>query len=153
MPHYRPNVAALIMNRKGKLLICERFGNAGAWQFPQGGVDHGETFLTALVREIKEEIGLPKSSYKVKDLKMGYRYHYSKPVIKKGVLYDGQEQVYFLCKLKKSNQVEIDVNQSPPEFSDYKWIKPKDFPIKSLPEFKRKVYRQVLWDFFKVRVF
>ena len=43
MVRYRPNVAAIIVNGDGNLLICERSNVPGAWQFPQGGVDDGES--------------------------------------------------------------------------------------------------------------
>jgi len=36
MHKFRPNVAAIIMNRKGEILVCERKKDRGAWQFPQG---------------------------------------------------------------------------------------------------------------------
>src|SRR5438067_8221410 len=55
---YRLNVAAILQNREGKILVCERADATGAWQFPQGGVDEGETLEAALARELVEEIGL-----------------------------------------------------------------------------------------------
>jgi len=151
MASYRPNVAALIINRKGKLLVCERINSDGAWQFPQGGVDAGEKSRKALSREIKEEIGLPKGSYKVIEKRDGYSYLYPDQVKKKKLYFDGQVQTYYLCRLKK-NCPEIDLDQKSPEFSDYKWIKPRDFKLKWLPEFKRQVYRAVMLDFFGVRL-
>ena len=45
---YRPNVAGMMVRQDGKLLICERSGQKGAWQFPQGGIDPGETALEAV---------------------------------------------------------------------------------------------------------
>ena len=151
MASYRPNVAALIINRKGKLLICERINSDGAWQFPQGGVDAGEKNRKALSREILEEIGLPKDSYKVVEKRCGYSYLYPSQVKKKNLYFDGQVQTYYLCRLKK-NAPAIDLDQKSPEFSDYKWIKPRDFKLKWLPEFKRQVYRAVMLDFFGVRL-
>ena len=58
MGEYRPNVAALMVNEKGRLLVCERLLNPGAWQFPQGGVDDGEDHDVAVLREVEEEIGM-----------------------------------------------------------------------------------------------
>ena len=37
---------------QGQLLVCERWSIPGAWQFPQGGVDDGETLEQALFREV-----------------------------------------------------------------------------------------------------
>jgi len=151
MASYRPNVAALIINRKGKLLVCERINSKGAWQFPQGGVDGGEKPRKALSREIKEEVGLSKGSYKVLKKRDGYSYLYSDQVKKQKVYYDGQVQTYYLCRLKKGAP-EIDLDQKSPEFRNYKWIRPRDFKLKWLPEFKRQVYRAVMLDFFGVRL-
>ena len=53
MPKFRPNVAAIILNKKGEILVCERKNDLGAWQFPQGGVDGDETRVEALEREIR----------------------------------------------------------------------------------------------------
>ena len=151
MASYRSNVAAIIINQKGKLLVCERINSKGAWQFPQGGVDRGEKRRKALTREVKEEIGLPKGSYKVLKKRGGYTYLYSDQVKKQKQYYDGQIQTYYLCRLKKKAP-KIDLDQKSPEFGKYKWIKPRDFKLKWLPEFKRQVYRAVMLDFFGVRL-
>lgn len=152
MASYRPNVAVLMLNRKGKLLVCERQGSKGAWQFPQGGVDMGEKLHEALTREVKEEIGLPASSYKVLEKRGGYTYLYPDQVKKQKNYFDGQIQTYYLCRLKKDAS-DIDLNtHKNPEFGRYKWIKPNSFKLKWLPEFKRQVYRAVMLDFFGVRL-
>ena len=41
-PGYRLNVGLIIINDNGKLLLCKR-KNMNSWQFPQGGIDKGET--------------------------------------------------------------------------------------------------------------
>ena len=45
MTKFRPNVAAVILNQRGdKILMFHRVdGRRKSWQFPQGGVDAGET--------------------------------------------------------------------------------------------------------------
>jgi putative (di)nucleoside polyphosphate hydrolase len=53
---YRPAVAAIIKDRTGRILICERADAPGAWQFPQGGIEANETPVAALMREVLEEI-------------------------------------------------------------------------------------------------
>ncbi len=151
---YRPNVALLLINKKGKLLVCERLGQDGAWQFPQGGVDEGEGFLSAFHREVSEEIGLDPEDYTLLDLRAGYRYKYPlETQLKKQRKqhYTGQEQTYFLCELTASAK-KINLDQHSPEFQDLQWIKPKDFCLDWLPEFKREVYRQVMLDFFSCKI-
>jgi len=154
MVRFRPNVAALVVNAKGKLLVCERFGNPGSWQFPQGGVDDGEDLLEALQREVREEVGLLPEHYTVLEQRDGYRYLYPKGIRSKKLRKHGnhgQEQTYFLCQLK-DKAPKVNVHQWPAEFQDYRWIKPENFKLKWLPDFKRDVYREVLRDFFKVEV-
>jgi putative (di)nucleoside polyphosphate hydrolase len=152
MVRYRPNVAALIINEHGNLLICERYTIPGAWQFPQGGVDLGEEIEDALYREIREEIGLSKEHYEILKRKDGYRYLYpadvrSKKIQKHGN--HGQEQTYFLCKVR-NDAPEINVNQTPREVRSYRWIHPTEFDLDWLPNFKHEVYRAVMKDFFNI---
>ena len=51
--NYRPNVAAIILSpsypAKCEVLIASRIDVSGAWQFPQGGIDDGETPKEALL--------------------------------------------------------------------------------------------------------
>jgi putative (di)nucleoside polyphosphate hydrolase len=143
-----------VIRKGGELLICERWQVPGAWQFPQGGVDPGETAEEALKREIREEIGLRPKDYKVLESKGGYRYLYPEEVRKKKVRKHGchgQEQEYFLCRLRNDEAV-IDTCQRPREFSRHCWIAPEAFELAWLPDFKREVYQQVMKDFFNVEL-
>ncbi len=154
MVRYRSNVAALVVNPAGSLLICERVTIPGAWQFPQGGVDPGETLEQALFREVREEVGLMPQDYEVVTRGEGYRYLYpenarGKKLRKHGS--HGQEQTYFLCDLK-AGAPPINVHQKPPEFRAYRWILPEEFDLDWLPPFKRDVYREVMRDFFQVEL-
>ncbi len=57
---YRPNVAAVILSSrypyKCEFFVAHRSDIRNAWQFPQGGIDEGETPREALKRELLEEI-------------------------------------------------------------------------------------------------
>ena len=154
MVRYRPNVAALVVNSEGNLLICERLTIPGAWQFPQGGVDAGESLEQALYREVREEVGLEAKHYEVIDRRDGYRYLYPvnarwKKLRKHGS--HGQEQTYYLCHLK-DGAPPVNVNQKQREFRAYRWILPEEFDLDWLPAFKRDVYREVMRDFFQVEL-
>ncbi len=154
MMEYRPNVAILLVREDGRLLVCERLKVKGAWQFPQGGVDEGETLEEALKREVEEEIGLLPVSYDILEMKGGYRYVYPDNVKKKkkGKKYfDGQEQTYYRCLLH-DQKAKIDIEREPREFRATDWIKPADFQLSWLPEFKQQVYRKVMKDFFAVEL-
>ena len=59
---YRPNVAIVILSQKGGLLWCRRKNHDG-WQFPQGGIDSGESPEEAIIRETKEEVGLNSEDF------------------------------------------------------------------------------------------
>lgn len=152
MPGFRPNVALLLVDSSDRLLICERTKPQGAWQFPQGGVDPGESAEEALLREVQEEIGLPPESYAIEKSQGGYRYSFPPEARKrKKGNFEGQEQVYFLCRLR-DDAPPIDVDQKPREFRDHRWIAPEDFQLGWLPDFKMKVHRAVLRDFFGVEL-
>lgn len=148
MKNYRQNVAALIVNSKGKLLVCERSGQLGAWQFPQGGVDKGETHEEALYREVWEEVGYSQDHYSIITQKGGYRYLYPSSSKKK---YDGQEQTYYLLRLGQ-HATEPDLAQKNEEFQAYSWIFPFQFELDWVPSFKKEVYRSVMEDFFCVKL-
>ena len=54
-------VCAVIVGRDGRILACQRDDArhlGGLWEFPGGKVEDGETAERALIREIKEEIGV-----------------------------------------------------------------------------------------------
>lgn len=148
MELYRPNVAALLVNQEGRLLIAERIRHRNAWQFPQGGVDRGEDPGQALFRELKEEIGVAPELVEIVMSKGGYRYRFPRPMRRFGRNI-GQEQTYFLCRFLGTD-ADINLKTPEPEFRSFKWIAPHEFQLKWLPDFKRDVYLQVMQDFFGV---
>lgn len=52
---YRVSLKAIIRNDKGEVLVVKESGS-DCWSFPGGGIDHGETELDGLRRELEEEI-------------------------------------------------------------------------------------------------
>jgi putative (di)nucleoside polyphosphate hydrolase len=145
--NYRPNVAALVLSAKYpkecEVFIASRIDMDRAWQFPQGGIDEGETPKEALYRELKEEIGTDE--IEIIDEYPGWlSYDFPENVAKKMAPYDGQRQKYYLVKLKAG--AKIDLNTETPEFSEYKFVKTKDIH-KYVVFFKRTVYKHVLKHF------
>ncbi|NLD79171.1 MAG: NUDIX hydrolase [Mollicutes bacterium] len=54
MKEYGLKSRAILINEKGQVLVAN-YG--GVYLFPGGSIDENETIITALIRELKEEIG------------------------------------------------------------------------------------------------
>ena len=145
---YRPNVAALVLSpkypEKVEVLIAKR-NDVDAWQFPQGGIDKGETPKEALLRELKEEIGTDDVEI-IASMPEWLSYDFPKSITTKMYPYVGQRQKYFLVRLKPT--AKIDLNTENPEFDEYKFIDINDV-FKYVKSFKRPVYKTVLKYFKK----
>lgn len=144
---YRPAVAAILQDRSGRILICERSDAPGAWQFPQGGIEPGETPAAALAREVLEEISLPRKSYSIAAVRGPYRYRFPAGLTKKG--FHGQAHHYFLLRLRGPKRL-INTTAANKEFRQTRWIHPEEFDLVWLPPMKRAAYGRVLRDFFGV---
>jgi len=147
MPSYRPNVACILRNATGEILICERSDWPGTWQFPQGGVKKGESLLDALYREMNEELCLVKEDYSVLSSKGPYRYLFANGRKKDG--FDGQEQHYFLALLTNSG-ARIRFDGESDEFRAARWLPPASYNLSWVAPMKREVYANVFQDFFGV---
>lgn len=54
-------VVAALIRRDGKLLVCQRTRHQAMplkWEFPGGKIEPGEEAVSALVRELDEELGI-----------------------------------------------------------------------------------------------
>ena len=142
---YRPNVAMVVINSTNKVLICRR-KNTRTWQFPQGGIDNGEDIKKAMYRELSEEVGLSKDDVNLVGESEGtITYDIPKTIRSKvlGGKFKGQEQKWFLLKLKKDNsEIKLD-NEAFPEFDKYEWVSFWQ-PLNRIVDFKREAYREAL---------
>ena len=117
------------------------------WQFPQGGVNEGESEEQALFRELKEEIGTEDVNI-IRVGKKRIRYHYPhkvKRVLDKQPqwrIFRGQQQCWFLLHLNCHTD-KISFNYDPIEFDAFQWITPRKGLRRVVP-FKRKAYRKGL---------
>jgi len=145
---YRPNVAAVIVSAKYpfqcQLFIASRSDIEGAWQFPQGGIDEGETPQEALYRELEEEIGTGDVEI-IAEYPEWLQYDFPQKIAQKMYPFDGQSQKYFLVRLKKD--AKIDIATKEPEFCDFKFVSLEEV-FDFITYFKRPVYKQVL-EYFK----
>jgi len=143
--NYRLNVGLIIVNNYGKVLICKR-KNSNQWQFPQGGIDKGESPIEAAKREIFEEVGIKPSKIKVLGkIKDWVKYEIPKELAKKsfknkGIV--GQKQKWFIFKIKSEACISF-VNDPDNEFDDFAWVSYWR-PIALIVSFKKEVYRNVL---------
>lgn len=145
---YRDNVTAIIINKDKKVLMCEHIWIDGAWQFPQGGLEKGESREEAILRELKEEIGTEKLKVINKmDEPIKYIFpHYLKE--KYGM--NGNEQSFFLLYFYgKDSEIRFD-NQEKPEFKSFKWVEYKQPPLEVI-YFKKLSYLKAL-EYFKSEV-
>ena len=52
----RKGVGIILLNRENKVFVAKRIDNPkNFWQMPQGGIDEGEKYYEAALRELKEE--------------------------------------------------------------------------------------------------
>ena len=146
---YRPNVAAIVLSSKYpyevKIFIAKRNDVKDSWQFPQGGIDDGETPKTALFRELKEEIGTDKFEI-IAEYPKWVSYDFPNIIAKKMYPFDGQIQKYFLVRLKP--KAKINIKTKHPEFDDFKFVT-FDELFKYITYFKRPIYKEVLKYFKK----
>ena len=55
----RTGVGIIVLNNNNQVFVGKRKDNPGdKWQMPQGGVDKGEDFITAMRRELIEETSI-----------------------------------------------------------------------------------------------
>ena len=62
---FRPNVGIIIADGAGQVFWAKRVQQGDSWQFPQGGIDSGESPQDAMYRELFEEVGLRPSDVAV----------------------------------------------------------------------------------------
>ncbi|ADG93388.1 NUDIX hydrolase [Arcobacter nitrofigilis DSM 7299] len=143
--NYRPNVAAIVLSakypQKCELFIASRTDVENAWQFPQGGIDDGETAKEALFRELEEEIGTNDIKI-IAEYPQWVSYDFPPAIAEKMKPYDGQIQKYYLVKLNDGAKIDIYTHHTP-EFSEYKFVPTKNI-YDYITFFKRTVYKQVL---------
>ncbi len=142
---YRLNVGIILVNESGRVFWGKRQGH-DAWQFPQGGLGAGETAVEAMIRELREEVGLEREDIEILGVtKRWLKYKLPKQYLRHGTdpLVIGQKQKWYLLKLISSEQkVRLDLSDSP-EFDSWRWIDYQE-PESQVIFFKKQVYAQAL---------
>ncbi|MCL2876145.1 MAG: RNA pyrophosphohydrolase [Betaproteobacteria bacterium] len=144
---YRPNVGIILVNTRNEVFWGKRI-REHSWQFPQGGIKHGETPEQAMYRELQEEIGLRTEHVRILGRTRDWlRYDVPKHWIKREWrnTYRGQKQIWYLLRLM-GHDSDICLRSSPhPEFDAWRW---NDYwvPLDAVIEFKRGVYQLALTE-------
>ena len=142
---YRPNVGIVLSGRAGQVLWAKRI-RQDAWQFPQGGINPGESPEQALYRELFEELGLEPAQVEILGVTRDWlRYRLPRRYVRRNgnPLCIGQKQKWFSLRLLTDDaSVRLD-RSARPEFDGWRWV---DYwqPIQEVVAFKREVYQLAL---------
>ena len=146
----RKGVGIILLNKENKVFVAKRIDNPkNFWQMPQGGIDEGENYYEAALRELEEETSIvnvkfiqeidKKLTYILPDRLIG--------IIWKGK-FKGQIQKWFILRFV-GDESEININTKKPEFLDWKWIDFEDLP-KIAVDFKLNVYKSLREEVSKI---
>lgn len=144
---YRPNVGIILCNARNQVFWGKRV-NQHAWQFPQGGINAGETPEQAMFRELEEEVGLQPRHVRILGrtrewLRYDVPSHWTRRD-NRG-LYRGQKQIWFLLRLT-GRDTDVSLRASDhPEFDAWRWNE-YWVPMETVVDFKREVYRLALQE-------
>jgi len=140
----RTGVGIIVLNKQNKIFVGKRKDNPGdKWQMPQGGVDEGEDYITAMKRELLEETSIQNIEI-IKEIDKIYQYELPENLV--GIIwkgkYRGQKQKWFITRFL-GEEKEINLNTKHAEFIDWKWIEPKFLP-EVIVNFKKDLYLNLL---------
>ncbi|CAM5781708.1 RNA pyrophosphohydrolase [Castellaniella caeni] len=142
---YRPNVGIILVNQKNEVFWGKRI-REHAWQFPQGGIKHGETPVQAMYRELHEETGLRAEHVRILGRTRDWlRYTVPEHYVRRELRghYKGQKQIWFLLRMVgRDTDVSLRASDTP-EFDAWRW-NAYWVPLEAVIEFKREVYTLAL---------
>jgi len=142
---FRANVGIILSNDDGRVFWARRIGQ-DAWQFPQGGMDAGETPEQAMYRELHEETGLAPEHVELLGCTSDWlRYRLPRRYVRRNQtpMCIGQKQIWYLLRLAGCESA-FDLAAGPkPEFDRWRWT---DYwtPPRDVIFFKRQVYERAL---------
>tara|TARA_B100000965_G_scaffold106984_1_gene88300 strand:- start:54 stop:527 length:474 start_codon:yes stop_codon:yes gene_type:complete len=139
----RTGVGIVVLNKKNQVFLAKRIDNPkNFWQMPQGGVDSGEDFYQAAIRELEEETSIKTVSL-IKEIDGLTTYllpNHLVGIIWKGK-YKGQKQKWFVVRFNGEEE-EINIKTKHPEFLDWKWVNIENL-TDQIVDFKIHVYKKI----------
>ena len=140
----RKGVGIIVLNKNNYVFVGKRKDNPGdKWQMPQGGVDDGEDYVTAMERELFEETSI-KNIKIIKEIEKLQEYELPESLV--GIIWKGkfrgQIQKWFITRFLGQDN-EINLNTKHQEFIEWKWVKPVELP-EIIVEFKKSLYIKLL---------
>ena len=148
----RSGVGIVVLNNENKVFVAKRIDNKkNFWQMPQGGVDEGEDFYDAAIRELEEETSI-KSVSLIKKIDGLLTYHLPKELL--GIIwkgkFKGQKQQWYIMRFKGDDK-EINIRTKHPEFLEWKWVDP-DKITELVVKFKLHIYEKIQEEVKKILV-
>jgi len=146
----RSGVGIVVLNKKNQVFLAKRIDNPkNFWQMPQGGVDNGEEFYQAAIRELHEETSIKNVSLikEIDGLTTYFLPDHLVGIIWKGK-YKGQKQKWFIVRFI-GDEKEINIKTKKPEFLDWKWVNIENL-TDEIVNFKLHVYKKVQKELYKI---
>ena len=143
-PHagFRQGVAAVVLDSRNRVLLCERLSPPHSWQFPQGGIHAHESEQRALIRELGEEIGLLPHDVQIIACVLP-RYAYKLRKNSKHFHTRGQQHRYYVVRMRDGVPLNLAADARP-EFRAAKFVPAAEIPFADIFSKKRVIYHQVL---------
>jgi 8-oxo-dGTP diphosphatase len=132
--HIKTSVVACIIDKQDRVLLTRRCVEpfCGEWVMPGGKIDHGESILAALHREVKEEVGI---EIQVEGLIDVYEH-----------LGVGKLNDHFVILYYRALPQTFDLQPNGIECTEAQWVDRNKLPRYNLPPGTRHILGQVFPD-------
>lgn len=138
---FRANAGAMILDRRGRVLACQRASTTiASWQMPQGGLEPGEDALDAAYREVEEETGIPKAKLELLAVAPRWISYELPPELRSAKTGRGQTQRWHLFRFLGEDG---DIRLNPSELRAWQWWDPKAL-VAQVVAFRKPCYEELL---------